>query len=144
MDYSKQGGGTRVLDQMKARTLATGIGQTNASAQETGSKRAERVIDGVKPGALVSDRGLHPHVKHRDDMAAEYAKIHMDPVNSGPESPPKGWPLTSGAKTHVEANGMCDPQCAQSNNQGEQTRVPTTGRKRPGLIVQTGLRGAGV
>lgn len=145
MDYSKKDGGTRILDQMKARTLATGIGQTNASAQETGSQRASRVIDGIKPGALVSDRGLHPHVKQRDADAAAYAAVRMDPVNEGPDAPPKGWPLKSGAKSHVQANGMCAPQCAQSNDQGEQTRVPTTGRKRnAGMIVQTSLRRAGV
>jgi hypothetical protein len=144
MDYSKKDGGTRILDQMKARTLATGMGQTVASNRETGSQRAERVIDGIKPGQLVSDRGLHPHVKHRDAMAEEYKAANMDPIPEGPGSPPKGWPLLSGSKSHAQANGMTAPADNQSDNQGEQTRVPTTGRKRmAGAIFQTGLRRAG-
>jgi len=133
MDYSKQGGGTRILDQLEARTLATGHGQSVAGARATGSARAERVVAGMKPGQHVSDPGLaQVHRKKLDDAAA----CCMDPPPEGPKSVQNEWPLTSGSKSHHEANGALKTPAAMPD-QGEEHRRPTTGQTSK--VIQAGV-----
>jgi hypothetical protein len=117
---------------MKARTLATGIGQTANGAREHGSRRTEKVIAGIKPGQVGLDRGMKPHVDKRDTQEAMCAKMHMDPVNEGPDTTQK-WPLESGSKSHEAAGKMTDP-CI--DDQGEQERVAQTGRKAHAAVNQ--------
>ncbi len=136
MDYSKQDGGTRVHDQLKARTLATGHGQSYRAARENGSHRAEKVVAGMKPGQHVSDPGLKQIKVKRDDETT--AMAGMDPPPAGPDSVKNDWPLRSGQKGHHQATGqLSDP--ADNPDQGEQTRVPQTGRKSHGVQIQSSL-----
>jgi hypothetical protein len=144
MDYSKKDGGTRVLDAMKARTLATGIGQSQAAARETGSHRAAKVIAGIKPGQLVHDRGLEPHVKARDADAQAMAEARMEQPPCCPDDAVRQFPMASGSKSHVQANGFTTGPLNQSDDQTEQDRVPTTGRhKRMAGLMQAPLNRSG-
>ena len=129
MDYSKKDGGTRVLDAMKARTLATGIGQTHAAAREHGSHRTAKVIAGIKPGQIGLDRGMKPHVEHRDKAAQEMANDRMETPPAAPASGMNDWPMRSGSCSQDDCGVTQDPKTT-SNDQGEQTRVPTTGRHK--------------
>ncbi len=53
MDYSKRDKrGTLVLDQLQARNLATGIGQTVTAAEHSGAARSQRVIDAAPADQL--------------------------------------------------------------------------------------------
>jgi hypothetical protein len=131
MDYTKQGGGTRVLDPLKARTLATGSGQT-------GSMRADRVAAGIRPGQTIADRGIKALVDRK--MPEEVC--HMDPINNG-QDPAGKWPLESGSKSHAQANGMFT-KVPVKKDQGDGTRVPTTGRRAHGAIIKTTLSGSGL
>jgi hypothetical protein len=142
MDYSKKDGGTRVLDAMKMRTLATGIGQTHMAAREHGSHRAQRVIAGIKPGQIVADRGLRPHVEKRDADEQDLAKCKLEQVPAGPGDPMQSWPMLSGSKSHAQAGEMMSDAKGPSD-QGEQTRVPTTGGKRHRPIMVTPLNRSG-
>jgi hypothetical protein len=138
MDYSKKGGGTRVHDKAKIRTLATGIGQTHAAMRETGSMRMSRVLDGMKPGQIGLDQAMKPHAEKRDADAAMYASMHMDqPVLAAGET--SKWPLSTGSCSQDE----CGDAQKTKSDQGEQTRVPTTGGKRIHPIMQTPLRLSG-
>ena len=125
MDYSKIGGGTRIPDQLEARTLATGIGQTYRGARESGSSRAEKVVQGMKPGQLVADPGLRQVKVKKDDETA--AMQRMDPAPEGPKSVENAWPLSSGSKSHHEATGQLKMPAAMAD-QGEDKRQPATGR----------------
>ncbi len=134
MDYSKQNGGTRVLDQGKARTLSTGIGSTVEAARHTGSHRAAKVVAGIKPGQLVHDRLLAQESKHRDSMDAQCATGMMDGPNTGPApSSPGSFPMLTGSKSHSSANGMDGDAVV---DQGENKLVKTTGQKRGRGTVQ--------
>jgi hypothetical protein len=137
MDYSKQGGGTRIHDQLKARTLATGHGSTVTAARATGSHRAQRVAEGIKPGQHVSDPGLRQvHGKRMDEMMAAAT---MDPPPQGPESVKHAWPLSSGSKSHED---LATTEQHATSDQGEEKRVPSTGQHS--RIIQQGmLAGAG-
>ena len=144
MDYSKKDGGTRVHDAMMARTLATGIGSSLNAIREHGSHRAAKVIAGIKPGQIVHDRGLEPHVAHRDAAAQACAADRMeDPPMVG--NGVTDWPMRSGSKTHAQVGEMSAEQSAfKEDDQGEQKRVPTTGRhKRMHEVMQMPLRNSG-
>jgi hypothetical protein len=136
MDYSKQGGGTRILDQLKARTLATGQGQSLTGARATGSHRVEQVAQAIKPGQMCSDPGLcQVRDKKTADMKA--GMVGLDPVNNGQSPVENRWPLESGSKSHAHANGMFLHE--HPSDQGEQSRVATTGQKSKS-IFQRGLK----
>ena len=126
MDYSKKDGGTRVHDALKLRTLATGIGQTETSARQTGSTRAQRVVAGMKPGQLVHDHGLRQQHEKMTREKEMLATMHMDAPGQEKE-PADDWPLRSGHKSHQDA-GTIAPPAAAENDQGEQRRRYTTGR----------------
>jgi len=71
MDYSKKTtAGTRVLDPIEARTLATGIGSTVLAARSTGSARMDRVAAGIRPGQIVSDEALSDIKGRREAVEA--------------------------------------------------------------------------
>jgi hypothetical protein len=139
MDYSKQGGGTRILDQLKARTLATGIGSTVAASRATGSSRAEKVASGMKPGQHCSDPGLC-QLHDKNTAAMKEGMVGLDPVNNGQSPVEHRWPLESGSKSHASANGMF--QHEHPSDQGEQKRVSTTGQKSRSIFTSP-LAGAG-
>lgn len=147
MDYSKAGHGTRVLDQAKARTLATGMGQTIASNRETGSQRMQKVAASTKPGAHVSDPGLR---MLQDKRAEEEGRLLLDPsVHANPQPVENRFPLESGSLSHEDANGMfCGKNQPDIDDQGERKRVQQTGRGvgccagGPGVVAQTSLRRA--
>jgi hypothetical protein len=138
MDYSKQGGGTRVLDQLKARTLATGHGTTVAAARGTGSHRAEQVASTIKPGSICSDPGL---CQLRDKRTADMKQgmVGLDPLNNGQQPVENRWPLESGSKSHANANGMFLHE--HPSDQGEQHRVKTTGQKSKSIFTAPLSRG---
>jgi len=143
MDYSKKDGGTRVHDAMKARTLATGIGSSLSAMREHGSHRAARVIEGIKPGQLVHSRSLEPHVKHRDAMAQEHARQRLEEPLTSPSRVVNNFPMTSGSCSQEEC-GVAQPKAGfknTSNDQGEQTRVPTTGRVRKPKVPKVQIEG---
>jgi hypothetical protein len=146
MDYSKREGGTRVHDAMKARTLATGIGSSQNAIKEHGSHRAAKVIAGIRPGQIVSDRGLRPHVAKRDADAQACADERMEAPPISPDQAVHQWPMSSGSKSQ-ESCGVAQTKDGvknTSNDQTEQTRVPTTGRhKRMHEVMNMPLRGAG-
>lgn len=140
MDYSKVGQGTRILDQAKARTLATGMGQTITSNRVTGSERMQRVSASTKPGAHVSDPGLRMLSDKRDEEAG---RLQLDPELSGPQPVENRFPLESGSKSHEQANGMFGGRSPDIDDQGERTRVGATGRASPlSAVTQTSLRRA--
>jgi hypothetical protein len=131
VDYSKKDGGTRQHDQLKLRTLATGIGQTETGARHSGSHRAERVVAGMKPGQLVHDPGLKQQHDQMDKQRQMLASMHMD----GPPDPADKFPLESGSTSHHQA-GTIAPPAATHNDQGEQVRRPVTGRSaRPSMQI---------
>lgn len=127
MDYSKKDGGTRILDQARARTLGTGMGQTIASAEHQGSHRARKVAEGIKPGQIVHDRTLARLAKEKDSDEAKMAQGHMDPVIPGTDAPRMPFPLSSGSVSHNAAGTMKQRTIV---DQGESKPVPTTGRDR--------------
>ncbi len=135
MDYSKQDGGTRVLDQGKARTLMTGIGQTVTSNRHTGSHRTQAVAEGIKPGQVVHDRALAQVSKKRETDAALCARAGMDPTNNGLAKPPPEarFPIETGSMSHEEAGRMGGKPKV---DQGEDKRTPATGRAKRGGVTQ--------
>ena len=137
MDYSKQGGGTRILDQAKARTLATGMGQTVTSNRDRGSHRMEKVAEAIKPGQLCCDPGLC-QLRDRNTETMKQGMTGLDPVNNGQTPVEHRWPLESGSKSHANANGMFLHE--HPSDQGEQTRVATTGRKSRHAIAVVPLK----
>ena len=137
MDYSKQGGGTRIMDQLKARTLATGIGQSLTGNRATGSTRAEKVASAIKPGAICSDPGLC-QLRDRNTETMKQGMAGLDPVNNGQTPVEHRWPLESGSKSHANANGMFLHE--HPSDQGEQKRVDTTGQNsRHAVRVPAGV-----
>ena len=132
MDYSKQGGGTRILDQLKARTLATGMGQSLTGNRATGSHRAEKVASAIKPGQICSDPGLS-QLRDKNTEAMKQGVVGLDPANNGQTPVEHRWPLESGSKSHANANGMFLHE--HPSDQGEQTRVPTTGQKGRAIVA---------
>jgi len=137
MDYSKRDGGTRVHDKLKLRTLATGIGQSETAARNTGSHRAERVAASMKPGQLVHDPGLK---QLHDKMTAEREKMAASHMDGVPPSPADKFPLESGSQSH-HAAGTIAPHAARHNDQGEQSRRAVTGRAaHPSMQVTTAVK----
>jgi hypothetical protein len=136
MDYSKKGGGTRVHDALRFRTQATGMGQTETSNREHGSQRANDVAQSLKPGQIVHDHGLRELRDRKVKMDAMHRQMTgLDPTS--PRPPEEKWPLESGSCTHADCDTM---QEHQGNDQGEQTRVGTTGRHHGARIMATPLR----
>jgi hypothetical protein len=139
MDYSKKDGGTRVHDPLKARTLATGIGQTETSARIHGSHRLERVVAGMKPGQHCSDPALC-EVRDRHDREREMmASAHMDSPHGEPDPTARieqAFPLKSTAFQSHQQAGTIAPPATSKNDQGEQSRRPATGRAaHPGMQI---------
>ncbi len=130
MDYSKKTeGGTRVLDPIVARTLATGIGQSVAAARGEGSARADRVAAGIRPGQIVSDEALADIKGRKMDSDCGIAELSMTPE----EITTAKWPMEStvkqskgapvGARPHSGASGKSAPVNGDTHRRGQSLAV---------------------
>lgn len=67
--------GNQLIDPLRTRALATGIGQTQQRSMMSGQRRAEEVAEGMPPGVASKATG-YPPVDRGDELMEMRAGIY--------------------------------------------------------------------